>query len=130
MVSCVVRSPGSVSFLTFILAFFFPRFCFLNLNSMPSIFSFVFCFDLEESVGRSVLRVVGALTALLQTGFVAGGGGSVLGIWEILCPLVSLYLLSFFFANLVSCFACFMKLYGGNLVTELPPSYFTVFSVS
>lgn len=96
MVSYVVRS-GCVSFLTFILAAFFPRFCFLNLNSIPSIFSFVFCFDLEESVGQLVLRVVGALTALLQTGFVAGGGGSVLGIWEILCPLVLFYLLSFFF---------------------------------
>ena len=56
----------------------------------------MFCFDLEESVGRSVLRVVGALTALLQADFVAGGSGSVLRIWEILCSLVLLYLLSFF----------------------------------
>ena len=104
MVSYVVRSPGCVSFLTFILAFFFPSFCFLNLNSIPSIFSFVFCFDLEESVDQLVLRVVGALTALLQTGFVAGGGSSVLGIWEILCPLVLFYLIVlFFFANQLLC---------------------------
>lgn len=129
MVSYVVRSPGCVSFLTFILAFFFPSFCFLNLNSIPSIFSFVFCFDLEESVDQLVLRVVGALTALLQTGFVAGGGSSVLGIWEILCPLVLFYFIVLFFL-LTSCFACFMKLFGRNLVTEMPPSYFTVFSVS
>ena len=84
----------------------------------------------DTQVGEQlVLRVVGALTALLQTGFVTGGGSSVLGIWEILCPLVLFYFIVLFFL-LTSCFACFMKLFGRNLVTEMPPSYFTVFSVS